>query len=335
MSTDSGHAQISPCFDWIVRSVCRGTVNWEIPVELRHNLMIQECSHYSMRCLSDNMDDPYGLPSEADFYPLMLHLEQKFDDVEQALEPAISPVNRFRLYAARLYLENMYFVYDSPSDLRKSGVMKAFFTARRLISIIISDDSSNNILAHSSLVTVRMIFTAAAVLFRVFHSSYSADLDHESVRILFNAAAFSMHQLSVQQKEKDLPTLAAEAMREMWKRGESSTEMLGKPLTLMVKSRMGASILHDTLNMVRKALRSGSRCLKPYDAPVRSLENERSAQPLKESTENDSTISVSNLQAVPSPQWTGMQDGFLESGSSSALMDLSWLDDLVPNMFDR
>lgn len=109
------------------------------------------------------------------------------------------------LSVGSMYAQCIYFLDGIPSDLRKVGILKAYSTASTLILTVISDDKSHELLSHSPLPTWRILYCAALVIFRVLNSTWGSHLDRSNGRVLYNASAFLMRQLSVQHNEKDIP----------------------------------------------------------------------------------------------------------------------------------
>ena len=218
--------------------------------------------------MMENEEDHLGLPPLSQRYAILAALENEFDLVAEQLRDQLSceyllvsfaqdvsmtdfiGINNLRLMAARLYLQNIYFLDDSPSLLRKSGILKAYVTATTLISQVIAEDRASEMLSFAPLSTFRLLFMSALVLWKVMTSSYHVDVDAASGKVLFNTAAFVIRQVSVQ--DEDLPVRAAITLNMMGRVSEKDPSLRQYEPTLQFKSRMGASIIYDCLNVAKK-----------------------------------------------------------------------------------
>jgi hypothetical protein len=146
-------------------------------------------------------------------------------------------------------------LYNTSSEIRSSGIHRAYETATDLINTVLSEVDAHQHLPYAPSLFARHIFSAALVIFRVLHSTSSVGLDYDRGRILFNAAAFSLSQLSTHQKQKDQAARTSDLLRSFWCAAERSSNMRQRDLRLRVKSRMGASLVYDCL----MSFRNGSR----------------------------------------------------------------------------
>lgn len=221
----------------------------QIPLELCHNLLIQQCSYRSAHALSRH--------SEYDFQN-MEGLEESFDLLQQSLGVGLSFMNELRLTGARMYFLCNYFLRDTPDEQRKAGILRAYSTAISLITTIMSHDTAYEDMQYAPTTMARMIFVAGLVIFRVLHSSYRSTshdkLDWNTAHMMYRTASFILHQLSVHREGKDFPTRAADVLSELWRGGQSDLELQNKAPTLQVKSRMGSSLVFDCL-LIRRDYR--------------------------------------------------------------------------------
>lgn len=238
--------------DSTVQRTCKADIGAQIPTELRSNLLIQMCNYRAFQRLSQNEDHPFGLPPESQRNAVLTDIEKDFDMLQIQLGDTLSFMNTIRLQSAKLYAQCIYFLDGIPSDFRKVGVLRAYSTASTLISTVISDDKSHELLSHSPLPTWRILYCAALVIFRVLNSTWGRDLERANGRVLYNAAAFSMRQLSVQHNEKDIPIRTAERLSLLWKSGENDLELQNQEPRLQVQSRMGSSLVYDSVMLQRK-----------------------------------------------------------------------------------
>lgn len=213
--------------------------------------MIQQCSQEALRSLAQAAGGPYGIPAGANCFDLIAHCEQKFQDLSASLGDQISLANQLELHGSQLHIQCFYFLYDDQIGLRLPGILRAYTTASTLISTILSDNNSYDVLPYAPLRFTRIIFNAALVIFRTLHSTFGAGLDYRHGQLLFNAAAFSMQQLSIRQRDKDFSLRASDMLRAFWRAGERSMTMRSQDVKLNVKTRMGASLFYDSLLLFR------------------------------------------------------------------------------------
>jgi len=89
LSVEIGHM---PCmlFDYTINWACQIDTGFDLPTELRQNLVIQRFSNKAFLTLSMNHDDPVGLPPDYQRYAIIAGLEHDFDVVADELGPNLS-----------------------------------------------------------------------------------------------------------------------------------------------------------------------------------------------------------------------------------------------------
>ena len=277
LNTDLGFPPITSIMDGITSRTSRLPAS--LPPELYHNLLIRECSH---RATGKLLSTSRYLPSFVVNEPFYLEVEsgeKSFDILEDNLGQNLSFVNIMRLTAARLYLECLYFLPPDVGNgelqqrLRQEGVQRAYATAASLINTAISHEDSLEELLYAPAEVLRMVFTAALVVFRVTHSSCAASISpqpglylkhtSEPGQALCSKACFAIRRYSVQRgDDKDLAARMVDMLRASWKAAETDTDLKCKEPVMRVTSRMGAGIIFDTLDIWRnrcKKNRAGSQ----------------------------------------------------------------------------
>ncbi|KIW13611.1 hypothetical protein PV08_08801 [Exophiala spinifera] len=256
LSTDIGTGP-NPCFsDVSIRKAC---LNAEaIPLELHHSLIIQKVTNEALRSWQEAAEEPYGNPGEAVGWDLIHKAEQRFLAISQQFWNYMSFANRLHLQVSQLRLQCLFMLYNTGSDVQNSGILRAYNTATELINTVLSEVDGPQHLQYAPSILARHIFSAGLVIIRVLHSTASIGLDYERGRILSNAAAFSLSQLSSHQKPKDQAARASDLLRRFWSAAERSPNMRQRDLRLRVKSRMGASLLYDCLMSIRNSNRPES-----------------------------------------------------------------------------
>lgn len=209
--------------------------------------MIQERSHEAMAQLSKIAPGPTESPEGVEYFETIWQCEQLINGHLDSYKTQLSFLNWLELQHVRLHVQCLYLLYDVQTDLRLTGVLRAYATASEIISAVLSEPTSHDVLPYAPIRIMRMIFMAALLILRVLHSTSAAGLDYEHGRLLVNAAAFSLHQFSVAQKDKDQPVRASEMLRAFWRAAAQSPTMSSQEIRLRAKSRMGASLLFDSL----------------------------------------------------------------------------------------
>ncbi|OJJ47394.1 hypothetical protein ASPZODRAFT_96414 [Penicilliopsis zonata CBS 506.65] len=239
-----------------------------IPLALRQNLQIQQWSVRALRTLFGD-DACAQLPAAAVFYPTMESLERDFDGLCNTLGRGqqLSLTTALRLAAAGLYLDCLYFSETTPGPQRKQGILRAYKTAGELITTAISHDAAYDELRYSSVATARLLLTAAIVIFRVVHSTYAVSVDVSKAVVLYHSACFAIHRCSLpdgeedeeeeeeegeEKKDKDLPYRMVEALKLLWRMGETDTSLLSREPSLTVQNRICAGIFFDTVVLWRQ-----------------------------------------------------------------------------------
>jgi hypothetical protein len=145
-------------------------------------------------------------------------------------------MDQIYLAAARLYLHSFYFFDTSPTSSRKAGILKAYNSAISLVSVLVSADSSNNVLHYLPWYHSRSLLTAACVLVKVLKSSYAEELeDYEAGRKTFNECILALTRSSV--SNNDVAGKAVKPLSQIWHSGAGSKQ---SPPELTIKSRYGA-----------------------------------------------------------------------------------------------
>ncbi|KUL87565.1 hypothetical protein ZTR_04580 [Talaromyces verruculosus] len=254
LSTEIGCGPISFFIDLSIRKACSRADG--IPLELHHNLIIQRATNEALRFWAEEaVEGPYGIPDETVGWDLIRRAEQSLLAISQQLWSHLSVANRLHLLTSQLRLQCLFMLYNDTNEIRSSGILRAYETATGLINTVLSEVDAQQHLPYAPSLFFRHIFSAALVIIRVLHSASSIDLDYDRGHILVNAAAFALSQLSSHQKQKDQAARMSDLLRWCWSAAESSSTMRQCDLRLHVKSRMGASLIYDSLMCFRNGNR--------------------------------------------------------------------------------
>ncbi|KAL2401669.1 hypothetical protein ABEF93_007783 [Exophiala dermatitidis] len=227
------------------------TVYDSIPSELRDNVVVQKCAHEAFQLMARHQLQAQDLAASSAMFDGMREADSLFSNLEHELDSCLSFMNRLRLQSSRLSLQTLAFINDSTHPQRKAWVLKTHHTACQVINLVLADPMSHSLLPHAPLMTFRILWNAAAVIFRVVHSTYRADIDISHSHVTFTAAAFALRQLSVPHEQKDIATRASDLLTFLWRCAQADQTLTLKPPELCVKSRMTSSLTFDTLMMAR------------------------------------------------------------------------------------
>lgn len=286
LTVDVGLSTAFPFGAQVLKTACDGTSPFDIPLDLRHYLLIQEASYSCFTSLPIS-----GAPDSLTSYSSVLAtILPQCENQLYALSPTnMSLFNRMNLAAAQFYLQCMYFQIEASDPQRNSGILRAYATALRLIDLAMSGTESSNILRCSPRTTVRMLIMAATAIFRVLHSNLRYEVTYDTGRSLFNAAALCISQQSVKSRNLDTPTRWATFLHKMWEIGTDDETLLLVPPTLQIKSRGGASIFYDCLQKFRRKLKTRNN-IQGQDLDVSEMTSVDKEQEIGLSLDADSDL---------------------------------------------
>jgi transcriptional regulatory protein LEU3 len=114
--------------------------------------------------------------------------------------------------------------------------MKAYDSAIKLVSALLSTDRSSETLLYLPYYHFRCLLTAACILVKVLKSSYAQELEYyEKGRGAFNDAVLAIMRSSI--SNNDTAGKAAQMLSRVW---HNSTATDHSPPQLTVQSRFGA-----------------------------------------------------------------------------------------------
>lgn len=162
----------------------------------------------------------------------------------------IAATNQIRLTMACLQLRIYYFFMPLAVDIRKQGLLKAYTTALTLISRVSDADVKWDFIKYAPNGIVHVLTVAAILLMKIISSSYSRYVDVESGKSAFNSVLSMHRRASVE--DNDLRGRAGKILAQLWSVHQSLAVRREQEPTLNIKTRLGASVLHDSLWMWRE-----------------------------------------------------------------------------------
>ncbi|CZR67425.1 uncharacterized protein PAC_17324 [Phialocephala subalpina] len=236
-------------FDRTIEASCKPGNMYTLPNSMRFKLVIfRYCNRISnlvCRDLTDN-GDPFN-PGSPQANPTLSWIQDLWDFEKRVkawrlkYQDELSFHDQIYLAAARVYTNSMYFFDSTETDTRKSNVLKAYHSSVNFINLMAEADREHNYLLYAPTYPLKMYFMACVILLKVLRSSYASDVDFEEGRKLCNQAIIASSKSSIAQS--DSPGKVAKIVSQVWH--SSDVASLQEPPKLMVKSRLGASILYD------------------------------------------------------------------------------------------
>lgn len=151
---------------------------------------------------------------------------------------------------ACVQLRTYYFFMSSGTDVRKQGLLKAYAAAVTLISKAAEADETWNFTQFAPSGFIQVLTIAAMMLMKIVNSSYARYIDTEEGKRTFNTAISLLRKSSVE--DNDLQGRVNKIIAQLWNLHRNlNLRKEGEP-TVHIKTRWGASLLHDSLWMWRE-----------------------------------------------------------------------------------
>jgi hypothetical protein len=151
---------------------------------------------------------------------------------------------------ACVQLRTYYFFMSPGTDVRKQGLLKAYAASINLISKSIDADMKWNFVKFAPNGFVEMLTIAAMVLMKIINSSYAAYVDTEGGKRAFNAVLSLLRKSSVE--DNDLQGRVSKIIAQLWGLHRTLNLRREEEPIIHIKTRWGASLLHDSLWMWRE-----------------------------------------------------------------------------------
>jgi hypothetical protein len=147
-----------------------------------------------------------------------------------------------------LQLGTFYFFMKEHTEVRKLGLLKAYTTAVSVISKSVEADKSWGFLKNVPNGYLQILCTGAILVMKIVHSSYSQYIDvDEGKRVFDSIVALKLTAPDKDSYRDDLRDRIRRILEQLWSLHHSLTLAREQEPSLRVKSRLGASVLHDAL----------------------------------------------------------------------------------------
>lgn len=143
---------------------------------------------------------------------------------------------------AALQLRSYYLLERSPNTSLKEGILKAYRAALSLISKCQQAEMESRLLTCGPSLFEKALCVACTFSLKVLRSGYSKLVDEMEGRKTFNLGLSLMRRCSIE--DNDLPGRFSKIFAQLWNASSGTSSGNGE---LKVRTRLGGSLLHDTL----------------------------------------------------------------------------------------
>ncbi|OJJ67014.1 hypothetical protein ASPBRDRAFT_69469 [Aspergillus brasiliensis CBS 101740] len=238
--------------DWMIDRLCDRDSTM-IPMSLKHQLLISRFSARVGQFMSSHSQGPTDLPRPGEFISLLALLEREYTELASSLTSYISEENKVLLNGIGLQLYVFYLLEESDSDTRKRGLLRAYSLSISTINIINHLEVLTDAMAYGPVSYFRIISIAAMFILKLSYSNLGAYLDLDTGKRSFNSAIALTRRISIE--DNDLPGRMSKILTQLWSaqvvqhRGQRDDD---KPPGLKLKTRLAASLVHDSMWMWRE-----------------------------------------------------------------------------------
>lgn len=149
------------------------------------------------------------------------------------------------LSMACVQLRTYYFFMSPGTDVRRQGLLKTYAAAVTLISKVADADEKWNFVQFAPSGCIQLLTVAAMVLMKIVNSSYASYIDTEEGKRAFNTASSLLRKSSVE--DNDLQGRVNKIIAQLWNLHRNLNLRKEEEPTVHIKTRWGASLLHDSL----------------------------------------------------------------------------------------
>lgn len=276
---------------------------------------------------------------ESESVILMALLESEYEDLERNLGSKLTSQSKPRpkllllmsigmsemlLLCTSLQLRAYYFFETSTSESRKRGILQAYATSINLISRIHNEDKGTKFIEFCPSHFPHSLVMAAIIIMKTIGSSYGRFIDVEKGKRAFNSVLFMLRRYSVE--DNDLKGRLGKILTQLWNVHQSLPARREQEPSLRVKTRLSASVLHDSLWMWREQF-GGQPKTPPLALDTQSplvpqllgsAPEIQTSQPQQIDNNYPIAFGQSQQNSYPAPGSFGMFDG-------STNPDLDWI----------
>lgn len=210
-----------------------------------------------------------GLAEESERSSLISFLTRDFEELEDQLKPEndgkldsvcnskssidFSVITDLYLKAANLHLQLCSFFDDPSSQGYRERLLSLHSATCNFLELALNLETNvGPVLPYTPYYIYQIMLAAGFTLMKLCKSFFSAHIDLEYTKRLFNRTIWSIRAISV--SNNDLPQRLTEVMTQMWKQGgaptprpASASSEIDDQLQLKVRCRMSMSLVFDSV----------------------------------------------------------------------------------------
>jgi len=149
------------------------------------------------------------------------------------------------LVETRLYLRIFYFFDSTHSEHRQSGILKAYSSATNFIALVSSSHALFNYFSYTPIPNLKYVVAALAILIQVLNSNLYTCVDYTAGAASIEAALTALRKSSIE--GNDVFIRASEIFLYLWRVQQEDHDLKKQSPALLIKSRLSASLLYDSL----------------------------------------------------------------------------------------
>ncbi|KIW96320.1 uncharacterized protein Z519_03389 [Cladophialophora bantiana CBS 173.52] len=222
--------------------ICTSDNHGDLPVEIYHMVLITRFCNRFHRVMASRERRMVSL-GENDSGVLLPLYESELKDLRCVLGPELSKTNEIVFLYATLQLRSYYFLERTHQAGQKEHILKAYRAALNLIWKCQEREGHCRLLTCGPMIFTRALSDACNIALKVLRGGYySQFVDVDEGRKAFNLGVSLVRKCSIE--DNDLPGRYSKMLAQLW---GTTTEPADLQPGLKVRSRLGASLLHDTL----------------------------------------------------------------------------------------
>ncbi|ODQ68397.1 hypothetical protein NADFUDRAFT_49041 [Nadsonia fulvescens var. elongata DSM 6958] len=245
----------------------------EIPVVIEQMMTIAVMEEEIEKTLNSNPHDPFSLCGSFERLSLIKILAKKLDAME-SVAANYDYTRRFMFLAVRVHLYTYYFLDNtqlSALQLEK-GYMQVYNAALALLEHCNltqcqskHQGGGKRFQRYIPGTFVQVIWQTSCIIARIYHSPYAAVVDAEAGKRLYQVAARCLSEASI--LRHDLAYRASEIIRQIWHFYKHLNSRNISTTKVSIRTRFTASVLIDTLWVMREEC--GIRSMGPIPDTAR------------------------------------------------------------------
>lgn len=213
--------------------------NFTISDNLRFHYLIVRFVGRLNRVLADSLRSSQPMES------LLRLLENDLEEIKKRNSEGFGTIHHINIQTAYLQLYTYYFFFDPSSNVRKEGLLKCYNTSLDLINMASDADKQSNFMIYCPNYYCQSLTSAASVVLKIVHSSYSKYIPLDRGKGAFNTVLSLLRKSSLE--NNDLWGRGSMILMQLWGLYQLKPEKKYQEPTLRVKTRYTASVLHDSL----------------------------------------------------------------------------------------